>query len=566
MKRPSLTACVLGLALSAAGCGKTAKNGAEAAPTNMADTPNAGMASGGASAGGAAADGGTAPLVCDGPHPGPAPLSRLGNFELNRALADLLRDLPLSVAPANLVEDRAGDDPTTEVDAQAVSRWHDEVRELGQELYASMADMQALSGCGQTFQDPSACRDHFVESFLKRVYRRAVTDEDRSEMTRVFMTGQRLGGDFESGERAVIEVALQNPDFLYLIEQGDGQTEGDAVELSGYESAAHLALFLTGSAPDDELMAAADRGALDTATLEAQARRLLGATPNRQVVRHFYARLLGLDFIQLDDARGYTAELAAAAQEETARFVEDVTFDDGGTFSALLTAPTTWVNGPLAHFYGYPKVEGSAFQKIQLDASQRRGFLTQSAFLRATSPSTRSSPVQRGLRVLEQMLCSKMPTPPSGIALPSVDPPPNSTTRQTLDAATNQVVCMTCHHEINPAGFVFEHYDQFGAWRDSENGLPIDSSGEIFRSDMRGKFSDAIELVERMAESSDAQACFVGHWLEAAYRRGQAAEDACARQQLEQSFADNGGKLVELLVALAQTDNFRYRLKSELAP
>jgi hypothetical protein len=449
---------------------------------------------------------------------------------------------------------------------QGVSMWHGVVHDLAEQLYESLPDMQALAGCGQTRTDEAQCRDAFLDSFLKRVYRRAVSDEDRSEMTEVFTNGQKLGGDFESGERAVIEVALQSPDFLYLLEQGDGQTSGDAVELSGYESAARLAFFLTGTAPDAELLAAADQGALDSSALEAQARRLLGAAPNREVVRHFYSRLLGLELLQTDDARGYSADIVAAAQEETARFVEDVTFDDGGTYSALLTSPTTWVNGPLAQFYGYPKLEGSAFQKVQLDAGQRRGFLTQSAFLRATSPTNRTSPVHRGLRVLEQMLCYQMPAPPVGIALPSVDPPPDSTTRQRLDAATNNPTCQACHHEINPAGYAFEHYDQFGVWRDTENGLPIDSSGELFRSDAHGKFANAIELVQRLAESSDAKACFVGHWLEAAYRRSQAPEDACARQQLEQSFADSGGKVVELMVALAKTDNFRYRLKSELAP
>ncbi len=150
--------------------------------------------------------------------------------------------------------------------------------------------------------------------------------------------------------------------------------------------------------------------------------------------------------------------------------------------------------------------------------------------------------------------------------MPSVDPTPDSTTRQRLEMATDNPVCQACHREINPVGFAFEHYDQLGVWRDTENGFPIDSSGEIFRTDMQGKFADALELVNRMASSNDAKSCFVSHWLEAAYRRAAAPEDACARQALERAFAATGDKVVELMVALTKTDNFRYRLKSELAP
>jgi hypothetical protein len=558
------TVYALSLAFLAAGCGKTGKAGETAAPTDMTQ---GGTSSGGApSTGGGPSTGGAPPLDCAGPRPGPAPLGRLGNFELNRSLEGLFHDLPSPVVPTKLVEDRHHDDPQSEVDMPAVSRWHGVVHDLAEKLHQSLADMQALTGsCKQPLDEPT-CRDQFLEKFLRLAYRRAVTDEDRSEMTEVFAEGQKLGGDFESGERAVIEVALQNPDFMYLIEQGDGQTTGDSVELSGYESAARLAYFLTGSAPDEALLAAADQGALDPDALEAHARRLLGSAPNREVVRHFYARLLGLELLEADNQLGYTADIIAAAQEETARFVEDVTFDDGGTYGALLTSKATWVNGALASFYGYPGSFGSKFQKIELDPTKRMGILTQSAFLRATSPTTRTSPVHRGLRVLEQMLCYQMPPPPAGLVLPSVDPTPDSTTRQRLEMATSNAPCQSCHHEIDPVGFAFEHYDQLGVWRDTEHGLPIDSSAEIFRTDMQGTFADAIELVKRMADSNDAKACFVSHWLEAAYRRAAAPEDACARQALEQAFADAGDQVVELMVALTKTDNFRYRLKSELAP
>src|SRR5882724_7666878 len=216
----SRAAYALSLALLAAACGRTGNN-AEAPDT----TPTT-VAEGGTSPGGTPNDGG-APLVCDGPQPGPAPLGRLGNFELNRSLEALFHDLPTPLVPTKLVEDRYHDDPQSEVDMQAVSMWHQIVHDLAQKLYLSLADMQAITGCAQPLRDEAKCRDQFLEKFLKLVYRRAVSDEDKSEMTQVFADGQKLGGDFESGARAVIEVALQDPDFMYLVEQGDGQATGD---------------------------------------------------------------------------------------------------------------------------------------------------------------------------------------------------------------------------------------------------------------------------------------------------------------------------------------------------
>jgi hypothetical protein len=138
--------------------------------------------------------------------------------------------------------------------------------------------------------------------------------------------------------------------------------------------------------------------------------------------------------------------------------------------------------------------------------------------------------------------------------------------RERLTSATQGPVCQGCHHDINPIGFAFEHYDAVGRWRDTENGQTIDSSGELYRTDAQGRFGDALELMQRIADSNDGQACFIEHWLERAYRRGADPADACTQSRLLQAFDGSDGNLVELMVALAKTDKFRFRLKSELAP
>jgi hypothetical protein len=184
--------------------------------------------------------------------------------------------------------------------------------------------------------------------------------------------------------------------------------------------------------------------------------------------------------------------------------------------------------------------------------------------LRSYGRST--NPVQRGLSILRNLLCYSPPAPPANIDTVPLEVPSPSTLREKLTISTAAPACQECHHDINPVGFAFEHYDGVGKWRDMDEGFPIDSSGELYRTDARGTFSGAPELLQHVAESDDAKTCLVSHWLSAAYRRDEAPEDACAKAELARAFLDSDGKVTELLVGLAQSDNFRYRLKSELAP
>ena len=565
--------------VSLSACGKTGSGAPVEAGAGESSTAGTSTA-GGPAVGGATGAGGVPSELVDGVPVSSSPLTRLGNFELNRTISDLFRpEAPFLPAAGQLTEDQDGDDPMIDVGVPLATALHGVVHAVAERVSSDPSAIAAVAGCDPNKVKEAECRDRFLDKFLRRAYRRAVTDDDRDEMREVFAGGVELGGGFAGGVRAVIEVVLQGPDFLYLVELGNGEVSSnglvpssgdvstvraDTVALTGYETAARLAYLFTGSAPDDELSALADQGRLDAATIEAQARRLLGTGPNRWRVRHFYARLLGIDALQVAD--GYSADLAGAAQEETARFVEDVIFDSNGTFGALLTTPSTWVNGPLATFYGYPDVTGPAFQKVTLDPRKRAGFLTQSAFLRATSPSDRTSPVQRGVRVRGRLLCQLIPQPPSSPSPVLPMPGDGLTTRQGLDQAVAQPQCATCHALIDPFGYAFEHYDQLGLWRDVDNGQAIDSSGVFTTHDTMEPFADAIELSEHIAQSEDGKSCFVNHWLDAALRRPISEADSLLSASVEQAFRDHDERAAELMVAVTQIGNWRYRLVSDLAP
>ena len=224
------------------------------------------------------------------------------------------------------------------------------------------------------------------------------------------------------------------------------------------------------------------------------------------------------------------------------------------------------MNEPLAKIYGLQGVTGEAFQRVAVNASQRGGVLTHGSFLSSTSGPTRPNIVVRGTWILNEMLCTPLPPPPvdalASVKIPD-NLPANTTTRQRFEIHSTDPVCAGCHREIDPLGFAFDHYDAAGLWRDTENGLPIDATGEIFKTDAKGKFNGALELSERLSQSRDVQNCFVGKWMAFAYGRQETPDDACTRQLLQNAFAKSKGNVIELIVALTQTDAFLYRSDKE---
>lgn len=550
------------LTTSALACGETTKHPLTPKPDDTAGAGTGAETTAGSGPGSGGTSGGAATASCTSPHPGPSPLLSLDNRSLTNTVDDLLQSAPgLSAAMQRELGRLPPDSPDHNYAQLALEAIFLGARAAGSALLADDSTLAVLTGCDAAPEDEDACRERFLRSLLRSAFRRPPTAEDLADMRDVFANGQKLGGDFASGARAVLEVTLQSPEFLYLVEQGNGETVGDSVELTPHETAARLSYFLTAHPPDQELAAAADAGPFSDDSLEEAARRLLGTSPNRQVVRSFMEQLLGLDRSFGSQPPEYTNAIATFAREESARFVEAVTFDGAGTFEALFSEPSTWMNGPLAQFYGLPGVTGDAFQQVALDSTQRAGILTQAAFL-ASHPR----PVLRGVTLLSRVLCVPLDPPPPDIpaTLPTV--PVMATRREQLSVFTGPAECQSCHRKFDPLGFAFENFDEAGRWRETDNGFRVDASGTLLLTDAQGRFDNAVELVQRIAASADARSCFASNWLQQAYGRPVSPADDCERKRLDAVFEQSGGNIRELLVALAKVDQFRYRLKSELSP
>jgi hypothetical protein len=161
--------------------------------------------------------------------------------------------------------------------------------------------------------------------------------------------------------------------------------------------------------------------------------------------------------------------------------------------------------------------------------------------------------------MLSRVLCVEVQDPPVGLMIEEPEVVPGLTSRERFAAHRDDAVCNGCHEVLDPIGFGFENYDGVGLWRDMDNGLPIDASGELTSTDAAGPFNGPVELAGRIAQSQDAQHCYVGAWLRFGYGLSESPTEECSQISLEQAFHDSGGDVKQLLMALTQTDTFLYR-------
>ena len=145
----------------------------------------------------------------------------------------------------------------------------------------------------------------------------------------------------------------------------------------------------------------------------------------------------------------------------------------------------------------------------------------QLGFLASHAYAIKTDPIHRGLFVLRELLCRDIPDPPPGA---TETPPPETdepieTTREEISLLTGQDLCVGCHIDINAPGFAFESFDAVGAARALENDVPVDTTGELTLDGSVVTFANAGELVEALAQSSEARACYAGKWLSFAYGR-----------------------------------------------
>jgi hypothetical protein len=338
------------------------------------------------------------------------------------------------------------------------------------------------------------CARNILTTIARRAYRRPATAQDVQPLM-AFYTEGRKQGTFDDGIELAIRRVLASPQFLVRAEREPASvSSGKAYRITDLELASRLSFFLWSSIPDDELIAAAAQGRLSTpAVLEKQVRRMLADHRSDALVNNFGAQLLYLRNLPATSPDGvfypdWDDELRQSYRREMELFFDSIVREDRNVVD-LLTADYTFVNERLARQYGIPNVYGSHFRRVTLgpELDNRRGLLGKGSFLSITwTQNFRSSPVKRGVWVLENILGTPPPEPPPNVPAleeSNKDPGRILTLREQMTVHRKNQPCAGCHKIMDPIGFSLENFDADGKWRTKQGGdggTPIDAEVTLF--------------------------------------------------------------------------------------
>ena len=345
---------------------------------------------------------------------------------------------------------------------------------------------------GEAIADEQCARS-ILSALVRRAYRRPPTDADVDALMPFYGDGLAQGS-FDAGIQAAVERVLVDPEFLFRFETDpEGVAPGAPYRISDLELASRLSFFLWSSIPDGELLEIADRGELrDPAVLDQQIQRMMADSRSSALVENFGAQWLQLRKVRnaTPDGVTYTAfdeNLREAMWRETHLFLESEIRKDQPIVN-LLDADYTFVNERLARHYGIPNVHGVQFRRVTYPNETRGGLLGHASILTLTSYANRTSPVVRGVWLLENFLGTPpSPPPPDVPSLPSrTDGAPAQSVREQLELHRESPVCAACHNVIDPLGFALEAFDAIGRRRTTvgggtpfDSGEPIDASSVL---------------------------------------------------------------------------------------
>jgi hypothetical protein len=340
-----------------------------------------------------------------------------------------------------------------------------------------------------TLADERACATEIVRALATRAYRGPVAPEDFKELMAFYDQG-RAKGDFEGGVRLALQAILASPRFLFRSERAPAGAAGATHRIADADLASRLSYFLWGASPDAELLKSAEAGRLrTTAGIDRDVRRMLADPRAAALATRFASQWLRLQDVEQvrPDHHFYSywdASLSRAFVKETELFFESLVREDRPVLD-LLTADYTFVNERLAKHYGIPNVLGNEFRRVPIEDANRRGVLGQGSVLLLTSIADRTSPVLRGKWVMEVLLGSPPPPPPPNV--PALDDSVKAahggkllSTRERMEEHRRNPACTSCHRVIDPLGLALENFDATGAWRLKDNGVVIDSTGDLY--------------------------------------------------------------------------------------
>ena len=459
-----------------------------------------------------------------------------------------------------------------------------------------------------------------LEPFLRRAYRRPVEAATADRLVALAeATSSQPGKTFEAGIGQAMVAVLASPRFLFREEGFEPAPAKMHPLVDEFALASRLSYFLWSSMPDDELLRLAGQRQL-RARLAAQTRRLLADRKSEAFVRNFVGQWLQTRDIEtipidarqvlsrespadpdqerrrqrfrelrdrpeetltpeekkeLDDIRAtffkrsgqplradLTSDVRRAMRQETEKTFEYVVREDRSLLE-LLNSDYTFLNERLARHYGLTNlnVAGDEMQRVKLPpGSSRGGILTQGSVLAVTSNPTRTSPVKRGLFILDNLLGTPPPPPPPDI--PPLEDAAKAvkqkslTLRETLALHRQAPLCSSCHNRMDPLGLALENFNAMGLWRDQERSQPIDVSGRLLSGE---SFTNVTELKRILAanHATDFYRTLAEKLLTYALGRGLEYYDVATVDTLVERLQKSNGRPSTLLTGIIESAPFQ---------
>jgi mono/diheme cytochrome c family protein len=407
-----------------------------------------------------------------------------------------------------------------------------------------------------------------AQSLARQAYRRPPSESEVDLLLRVFALAGDQGKTYDESLRLMLKAVLVSPQFLFITPApDDAGTDSDIVPLDDHQLAARLSYLLWATMPDAELSELADAGRLhDPEVLAAQARRLIADPRSRALFDGFGAQWLGVDKLAakpFDETLfpQMTTALRTSMYDEARLLFESVLREDR-SLATFIDSDYTFLNDDLAAIYGLPTgdARGPALRKVALSDPNRGGILTMPGVLATSSFPNRTSPVNRGVWVLEQVLGEHIPPPPADV--PALEEQRRDdaslTLRQLTELHRTDPVCANCHKVLDPIGFGLENFDAIGRWRDQDDsGGAIDASGEL-PGDRR--FGTPQELKQIIAAQTD-DFChnLTSKLLAYALCRQLGGYDEVVADQIARAVANDGYRLQTLVVHVVTSYPFTHR-------
>lgn len=459
-----------------------------------------------------------------------------------------------------------------------------------------------------------------LRKFATRAFRRPVEED---YLNRLATLAERVytqeGKSFEEGVAQAMTAVLASPRFLFREEGVEPGPPNVHPFVDEYALASRLSYFLWSSMPDDELFRLAGEHKLRD-NLKAQVNRMLADPRSSELVRHFTGQWLAARDIEtveinaraivardevvdpqaqkkrerfrelvrkpaeslteeekkeLAELRSsfigsfrrfarfeLTGDLRRAMRRETEMVFEHVLRKDRSLLE-LLDSDYTFLNEKLATHYGIEGVKGDEMRLVPLPKdSPRGGVLTQGTVLITTSNPDRTSPVKRGLFILDNLLGVPPPPPP-----PDIPPLEEAaagikgktpTLRETLALHRSQALCASCHNRMDPLGLAFENFNALGRWRDKERETPIEPAGQL----VTGESFTGVKELKRILVTNhrrDFYRCVTEKLLTYALGRGLDYNDVQAVDEIVARLEKENGRPSALLTGVIESAPFQKR-------